>query len=74
MGYQTQGNVSSSPAVADGMVFVGSYDDKLYALNATDGKLVWSYLTGGMVVSSPAVANGVIYVGCMTTLSMPSAR
>ena len=53
----------SSPAVAGGIVFAGSYDGNLYAVNASDGKLVWSYLTGDIVVSSPAVADGVVYFG-----------
>jgi outer membrane protein assembly factor BamB len=44
-------------------VFVGSYDGRVYALNASAGAFVWSYTTGDWVVSSPAVANGMIYVG-----------
>ena len=30
----------SSPTVADGVVYVGSYDDKVYALNATTGNYI----------------------------------
>ena len=60
--YATGGPVYSSPAVANGVVYVGSGDD-LYALNASTGALLWSYTTGGGVFSSPAVANGVVYVG-----------
>jgi hypothetical protein len=46
------------------MVFIGSDDDNVYALNATTGALVWKYKTGGMVdPSSPAVSSGVVYVG-----------
>jgi outer membrane protein assembly factor BamB len=52
--------VFSSPAVANGAVYVSS--DKLYALNASTGTLKWVYNTGGGG-SSPAVANGVVYVG-----------
>ena len=33
----TGGAVDSSPAVANGVVYVGSDDDKVYALNATTG-------------------------------------
>ena len=61
--YTTGGEVASSPAVADGVVYVGSYDGKVYALDAMTGAFIWSYATGGMVVSSPAVANNVVYVG-----------
>jgi parallel beta-helix repeat protein len=55
--------VVSSPAVVGGLVYVGSYDKKVYCLDAATGALVWSYTTGGRVESSPAVVNGVVYVG-----------
>ena len=53
----------SSPAVANGVVYVGSDDHNVYALNATTGAKLWNYTTGGYVLSSPAVVNGVVYVG-----------
>jgi outer membrane protein assembly factor BamB len=64
----TTGNsIDSSPAVASGLVYVGSHDDKLYALDAVTGSRKWSYTTGSAIYiyfsSSPAVANGVVYVG-----------
>jgi outer membrane protein assembly factor BamB len=55
--------VYSSPAVANGVVYVGSWDYNIYALNARTGALLWKYTTGNQVNSSPAVANGVVYVG-----------
>ena len=61
--YTTGGQVQSSPAVANGAVYVGSEDKNVYALNATTGAKLWSYATGDFVHSSPAVANGVVYVG-----------
>ena len=45
------------------MVYVGSQDDSVYALNATSGSKIWSYPTNNEVESSPAFANGVIYIG-----------
>jgi outer membrane protein assembly factor BamB len=53
----------SSPAVVNGVVYVGSDDSKLYALDAVTGKRKWSYATGGGVDSSPAIVNGIVYVG-----------
>ena len=53
----------SSPAVANGVVYVGSDDDNVYALNAGTGIKLWSYTTGNFVSSSPSVVNGKIYVG-----------
>jgi len=61
--YQTGNCVDSSPAVANGKVFVGSRDEKIYCLDEDTGNLFWSYKTGGNVVSSPAVANGKVFVG-----------
>ena len=54
---------ASSPAVANGVVYVGSDDNKFYALKTTTGEILWNYPTGDYVDSSPAVANGKVYVG-----------
>jgi outer membrane protein assembly factor BamB len=45
------------------VVYFGSLDNNVYALNGKTGALLWTYATGGQVWSSPAVANGVVYVG-----------
>ena len=52
---------ASSPAVANGMVNIGS-DNGLAALDAKTGTGLWFYSTAPND-SSPAVANGVVYVG-----------
>ncbi|MCS7131949.1 MAG: PQQ-binding-like beta-propeller repeat protein, partial [Hadesarchaea archaeon] len=44
-------------------VFIGSYDNRVYALDEDTGKLIWSFKTGGHVYSSPAVANGKVFIG-----------
>ena len=61
--YTTGGAVWSSPAVVDGRVYVGSWDYKVYCLDASTGAHVWNYATGGSVRSSPAVAGGRVFVG-----------
>jgi outer membrane protein assembly factor BamB len=45
------------------VVYIGSYDHHVYALNASTGALLWGHPIGYLVRSSPAVANGVVYVG-----------
>jgi outer membrane protein assembly factor BamB len=45
------------------LVYVGSEDDNVYCLNASDGTLAWNYTTAGEVWSSPAVVGGLVYVG-----------
>ena len=63
--YSTGGNVYSSPVVANGVVYVGSNDNNVYALNASTGAELWQFTTGDSVTSSPAVANGMVYVGSL---------
>ena len=58
----------SSPAIANGVVYVGSHDGRIYAINAVTGEQIWTYQTFAFlgnsgVLSSPAVADGVVYVG-----------
>ena len=49
--------MSSSPAIGgDGTVYVGSADDKLYAINS-DGSQKWAFTTGHDVISSPAICS-----------------
>jgi outer membrane protein assembly factor BamB len=55
--------VKTSPAVVDGIVYFGSDDCYVYALNAANGSLVWKYNTYGPVQSSPAVVDDVVYIG-----------
>ena len=61
--YKTGSKVDSSPTVANGIVYVGSDDGNVYALNADSGTKIWNYATGGAIASTPAVDNGVVFVG-----------
>jgi outer membrane protein assembly factor BamB len=63
-------SVESSPAVADGKVYIGSFysspplvpiGGEFICLNANSGAHIWSYNVG--TISSPAVADGKVYVG-----------
>jgi len=55
--------VTATPAVSDCRVFVGSWDETLYALDARDGSVVWRHEAAGPVSASPAVGDGTVYVG-----------
>ncbi|MEU9890061.1 PQQ-binding-like beta-propeller repeat protein, partial [Sphaerisporangium sp. NPDC051011] len=61
--FTTGDAVSSDPAVTDGVVYVGSYDKNLYAVDAATGRKRWSFTTGSIVDSNAAVADGVVYIG-----------
>src|SRR6476660_8559368 len=45
------------------VVYVGSDDGNLYALDASTGRERWRYRTGNGIRSSPTVADGIVYVG-----------
>jgi outer membrane protein assembly factor BamB/tRNA A-37 threonylcarbamoyl transferase component Bud32 len=55
--------VTSSPALAEGLIFIGSEDNHIYGLDCRSGWSVWRFRTGKPIISSPAVADGVVYVG-----------
>jgi len=61
--YKTGDGVTSSPSVSGGLVFVGSKDDYIYALDQYTGELKWKYKTGAGVYSSPSVSDGLVFVG-----------
>lgn len=59
--FETGGAVRSSPVVLDGVVYAGSRDTSLYAIDAETGDEIWSFATGGAIVTSPAVADGRVF-------------
>jgi len=63
--YTAGGPIRSSAAVVDGVVYFGSWDGVMHALNAIMGAEIWSVNLGERIWSSPAVADGRVYVGTM---------
>jgi len=61
--FRCEDEVRSSPAVHNGVVYVGAYDHNLYAINAKNGEFLWKYATEGGIGSSPCVAEGHVFVG-----------
>src|SRR5919112_4416290 len=63
--YEAGDAIESSAAIADGVVYVGSANGELHAVNLADGKGKWKYKAAddGIGESSPAVANGMVYIG-----------
>jgi len=59
--FHTGGFVIGSPAVAGGVVYIGSTDGSLYAVDVQSGTSKWKFDAKSRVVSSPAVINGVVY-------------
>ncbi len=59
--YETGSTTVDSPTAADGVIYVGSKDGYIYALDADSGELVWRHETGGTLDTCPIVANGIVY-------------
>ena len=59
--FQTGARVVSSPVLAAGVLYFGSDDGHLYAVDPTTGVQRWQYATDGPVCSTPAVAAGLVF-------------
>ena len=59
--FKTGGPIVASPAIADGVVYIGSMDGYLYAIDESTGKEKWKFKSSMPIASSPAVANGTLY-------------
>jgi outer membrane protein assembly factor BamB len=57
--------MSSDPVVAGGLLYFGTFDGYVCALDVTTGVVKWFYWDGGTVGSGPAVADGMLYYGSM---------
>ena len=53
----------SSPVVVDEVVYFGSGDGNVYALDAVTGTLKWKFQTGDVVHASPAISGGTLFIG-----------
>ncbi|HEX5467604.1 MAG TPA: PQQ-binding-like beta-propeller repeat protein [Gaiellaceae bacterium] len=57
------GVIESSPLVVGRLLYFGSWDGKVYALDVRTHKPVWTFATGDQVKGGPAYANGTLYFG-----------
>jgi outer membrane protein assembly factor BamB len=61
--FACEDEVRSSPTVKDNVLFVGAYDNNLYALNAETGEFLWKYATDGGIASTPCVHGEQVMIG-----------
>ncbi|HET6883511.1 MAG TPA: PQQ-binding-like beta-propeller repeat protein [Pirellulales bacterium] len=57
------GGFEATAAIVDGMIYVGSFDGNLYAMNLANGEEKWKFHTELGFKAAPAVREGVIFIG-----------
>jgi outer membrane protein assembly factor BamB len=55
--FQAGAAIAAGPAIANGTVYFGSFDKKLYAVDAATGALRCSFATTGLVLTPPIVVD-----------------
>lgn len=60
--FQVEDAVRSSPLIHEGIVYVGAYDNNLWALDSQEGSLLWKFATDGGIGASPAVSGGMVFI------------
>ncbi len=61
--FRCEDEIRSTPAVVDNRVYVGAYDNNLYALEASSGEFAWKYPASDGIASSPHVYKELIFIG-----------
>jgi len=66
---EIQGEIWSSPLVADGKVYVGTRTGQLSVFSADrEGKTLATVDVGGPIAGTPTAANGVLYISTASRL------
>ncbi len=61
--FQCEDEIRGSATVNANVVFVGAYDNNLYAVDAAKGEFLWKSAVGGGIISKPLVVNSQIIFG-----------
>ena len=64
--FQTGDDIKSSPVVGYGLVYIGSTDGKIYALNAANGDSVWAFDGGDDIEAPPMLFDSTVYIGTLS--------
>ncbi|HJT99429.1 MAG TPA: PQQ-binding-like beta-propeller repeat protein [Rhodanobacteraceae bacterium] len=58
------GQVYATPAVLDGIAYIGTTGGVFNAVDASDGKIRWTFGAGAPIFGAAAVAGDAVYFGC----------
>lgn len=54
----------SSPIIQEGVIYFGSGNGKINAVNAANGDVLWSFTAGDIVHNTPVIVKDKLYIGC----------
>jgi eukaryotic-like serine/threonine-protein kinase len=76
--FKAGGPIVTSPAAADGVVYIGALDGHLYAIDQETGKEKWNFKSRMPIASSPAVVGDTLYfvssAGSLATLDIKTGQ
>src|SRR3954454_12072396 len=76
--FKAGGAIVTSPAIADGVVYIGALDGHVYAVDEATGKEKWNFKSSMPVQSSPAISGGMLYfdssAGSLVALDIVSGK
>lgn len=63
--FETGEQLWATPAINDDILYIGSFDKKLYAIDINSGEEKWEqpFEAEGPIISTPLIENGVVYIG-----------
>jgi outer membrane protein assembly factor BamB/tRNA A-37 threonylcarbamoyl transferase component Bud32 len=61
--FTCEDEVRSSPRISNNVLYVGCYDNNLYALDARTGSFLWKFATDGGIAATPCLYEDVILIG-----------
>lgn len=62
--FQAGGEIWGGLSVVDGVIYLGSDDGRLYAVDAQNGTEIWHFTAGDKIRSRPAVTESLVYANC----------
>ncbi len=60
--FECEDELRSTPIVHNGIMYIGCYDNNLYALDAKKGSFLWKYATEGGIPTRPAAQDDIVFV------------
>jgi outer membrane protein assembly factor BamB len=59
----THANISASPTLVDGTLYLGNNRGRLYAIDASNGRVLWTFTGNNPFMSAPLVYGSLVIVG-----------